>query len=86
MGFINHIEYEGIMPDGLKFDELYTNDLTFGCLFYRISEDGRLLLEEDDGSFTDINYNGNLSVYNDDNEYHDYIMIFVMGKLNDIIK
>lgn len=85
MSFINNIEYNGTLPDGRKFDVLYTKELSFGCLFYCISETGRLMLEKDDGSYTDINYDGNLCIYNDDNEYHNYIMVFDNGDFKDII-
>ncbi|MBK5145581.1 hypothetical protein I2494_18030 [Budviciaceae bacterium BWR-B9] len=81
MSLINHIDYAGVMPDGRKSEGLYTKSLDFGCSFYCISDDNRLLVENDDGTYTDINYDGVLDVYIDDSECHQYLMTFNKGVL-----
>lgn len=81
VGFINYIDYTKVMPDGRKSEGLYTKSLDFGCSFYSISNDNRLLVENDDGTFTDTNYDGVLDVYIDNNECHQYFMTFNKGVL-----
>lgn len=63
MGFFNHLEYSRRLPDGKTAENLVTEDLEFGELWYRISGENRLLRENDDGSVTDMNYTGILYVY-----------------------
>lgn len=63
MGFFSHIEYSGQLPDGKTPENLVTDDLEYGELWYRISGENRLLRENDDSSVTDMNYTGSLYVY-----------------------
>lgn len=44
-------------------ENLVTDDLEYGELWYRISGENRLLRENDDSSVTDMNYTGSLYVY-----------------------
>lgn len=77
MSFINHIKYEKCLPDSdaNEKNELVTKDLEFGCLFYEISDTGRLLRDNEDGTFTDMNFIGQLYVYSE-NGFREYFMNF----------
>lgn len=75
MSFFSHVKYDKSLPDGKRV-ELITNDLVFGNLFYEISETGRLLLNNENGSFTDVNYTGRLFVYTYGGEFQGYFMDF----------
>lgn len=72
MGFFSHIEYNKRLPDGKTAENLVTENLEYGALWYLITAEGRLLRENDDRSFTDMNYTGSLYVYTltGDNAYY----------------
>lgn len=74
MGFVNNILYKKRpLPEGVESDEFTTKDLEFGCLFYEISDEGRLLRDNEDGTYTDMKFNGQLYV---SSGYSDYYMDF----------
>lgn len=77
MGFFSHIEYCRQLSDGKTAENLVTDDLEYGELWYRISGENRLLRENDDSSVTDMNYTGSLYVYTmtDDEAYY-----FIFGE------
>ncbi|MBC3214777.1 hypothetical protein [Serratia fonticola] len=86
MGFINHIKYDKPLPgnDDNEKIELITKDLEFGCLFYEISDTGRLLRDNEDGTFTDMNFKGQLYVYAEQGA-REYFMFFNdTGTLDDV--
>lgn len=78
MSFINHVKYNKSLPGNVPEDEiinLITKDLEFGCLFYEISDTGRLLRDNEDGTYTDVNFTGQLYVYSQQG-YREYFMNF----------
>ncbi|CQE12764.1 Uncharacterised protein [Yersinia intermedia] len=76
MGFVNNIRFKKRpLPDKATTEEFTTKDLEFGCLFYEISEEGRLLKDNEDGSFTDMNFSGELLV-DTLHGFSSYFMIF----------
>lgn len=86
MGFVNNIEYKvQPLPKGATCKLFCTKDLDFGCLFYEVSENGRLLRDNEDGSFTDMNFTGKLYVNCQDKEYNAYWFTFnETGSLSDV--
>lgn len=76
MGFVNNIKFKKRpLPDGVESDDFTTKDLEFGCLFYEITKEGRLVRDNEDGTFTEMEYTGELYV-NTYIGYRSYFLTF----------
>ncbi|HAJ7130525.1 hypothetical protein [Raoultella terrigena] len=77
MSFVNNITYKKRpLPEAATSENFCTKDLEFFCPFYVVSEEGRLLKDNQDGSYTDLNFTGKLYVNCEDKDYNAYWFSF----------
>lgn len=83
MGFVNNITYKKrSLPEAATSENFRTKDLEFFCPFYVVSEEGRLLKDNQDGTYTDLNFTGKFYVNCEDKDCNAYWFSFdVTGNL-----
>ncbi len=85
MSLYNFVSFDHTMPDGKKFDIFYTKDIQdYDQRALEITPEGRLLRQEDNSTLTDLKFDGELYLYNDDVGYSSYNLRFDEGVLKEI--
>jgi len=86
MSDICQLKYSGPLPDNPDNNliQLVTKDLEPGRMFYEITEAGRLVRDNEDGTYTDMNFTGQLYVFAE-HRSNEYLMEFSeAGCLNEV--